>query len=212
MLMDNGADPFDRDNCGRTALHYAVYSGRTEIMALLTQHTTDIVHMKDHAGRTALHHAVFMEANQVLMISKLLDFGADVNVLDSDRRTALHHAAESNKPRVIPVLIQRGAHTSLKDSLLKKTPLEMAANDHIKELMIAYCSPNYMPDEAELNKIAAAKKRHQDTRVNKNGTISHPVEYDDLEAPIVRPKTLKKKVAAAPKEVVQEKIIVKEVI
>jgi len=105
MLMDNGADPFDRDNCGRTALHYAVYSGRTEIMALLTQHTTDIVHMKDHAGRTALHHAVFMEANQVLMISKLLDFGADVNVLDSDRRTALHHAAESNKPRVIPVLI-----------------------------------------------------------------------------------------------------------
>ena len=138
MLMDNGADPFDRDNCGRTALHYAVYSGKTEIMALLTQHTTDIIHMKDHAGRTALHHAVFMEANQVLMISKLLDFGADVNCLDSDKRTALHHAAESNKPRIIPVLIQRGAHTSLKDSLLKKTPLEMAANDHIKELMIAY--------------------------------------------------------------------------
>lgn len=147
MLMENGSDPFEKDNCGRTALHYSVYCGRTDIIALLTQHTTDIVHMKDHAGRTALHHAVFMEANQVLMISKLLDYGADVNALDSDRRTALHHAAESNKPRTIPILIQRGAHTSLKDSLLKKTPLELAANDHIKELIIAYCSPQYMPNE-----------------------------------------------------------------
>jgi ankyrin repeat protein len=55
--------PFEKDNCGRTALHYAVYSGKTDIMALLTQHNTDIVHIKDHAGRTPLHHAVFMEAN-----------------------------------------------------------------------------------------------------------------------------------------------------
>lgn len=132
-------------------MHYAVYSGKTDIMALLTQHSTNIIHEKDHAGRTPLHHAVFMEANQVLMISKLLDYGADINALDSDKRSCLHHAAEAGKARVIPVLIQRGAHTSLKDSLLKKTPLEMAANDHIKELMIAYCSPEYMPDEKEIN-------------------------------------------------------------
>jgi ankyrin repeat protein len=61
--MEHNADPFEKDNCGRTALHYAVYSGKTDIMALLTQHNTDIVHIKDHAGRTPLHHAVFMEAN-----------------------------------------------------------------------------------------------------------------------------------------------------
>ena len=103
--MDNNADPFEKDNCGRTSLHYAVYSGQSDILTVLTQHTTDIVHMKDHAGRTALHHAVFMEANQILMISKLLDYGADVNALDSDRRTPLHHAAEANKPRIIPILI-----------------------------------------------------------------------------------------------------------
>jgi ankyrin repeat protein len=97
--------------------------------------------MKDHAGRTPLHHAVFMESNQVLMISKLLDYGADVNALDTDRRTCLHHAAEANKARVIPILIQRGALTGLKDSLMNKTPLELAANDHIKEIIIAYCAP-----------------------------------------------------------------------
>lgn len=105
MLMDNNADPFEKDNCGRSTLHYAVYSGNTDIVDLLAQHSTEIVHQKDHAGRTPLHHAVFMEANQVLMISKLLDYGSDINSLDSDRRTPLHHAAEGNKPRVIPVLI-----------------------------------------------------------------------------------------------------------
>mmetsp|Transcript_5802 Transcript_5802/g.9264 ORF Transcript_5802/g.9264 Transcript_5802/m.9264 type:complete len:123 (+) Transcript_5802:949-1317(+) len=122
--------------------------------------------MKDHAGRTALHHAVFMENNQVLMIAKLLDYGADVNCLDSDRRTPLHHASESGKSRIIPVLIQRGAHTSLKDSLHKKTPLELAPSEHIKELMIAYSSPQYMPSEQQL---LGAVKRKVDTRVNKKG-------------------------------------------
>ena len=97
----------------------------------------------------------------MLMIAKLLDYGADINCLDNDKRTPLHHAAESNKPRIIPILIQRGALTSIKDSLLKKTPLELAANDHIKELIIAYCSPQYMPDEDTIK--AAEKKRYTDT-------------------------------------------------
>ena len=50
---------------------------------------------------------------------------------------------------------------------MKKTPLELAANDHIKELMIAYCSPQYMPDEKEI--IENGKKRYQDVRVSKTG-------------------------------------------
>ena len=61
--MERGADVFDRDNCGRTAMHYAVYSGQTDIVTRLTKQSTDIIHLKDHAGRTPLHHAVFMEAN-----------------------------------------------------------------------------------------------------------------------------------------------------
>jgi ankyrin repeat protein len=36
MLMDSNSDPAERDNCGRTALHYAVYSGKVEILTILT--------------------------------------------------------------------------------------------------------------------------------------------------------------------------------
>ena len=97
--------------------------------------------MKDNAGRTALHHAVFMENNQVLMCQKLIQFGADVNAKDLDNRTPLHHAAEAGKMRVIPILIQRGALPNHKDSYTDKTPLELAANEKIKELIVAYCAP-----------------------------------------------------------------------
>lgn len=79
------------------------------------------------------------------MVLKLLNLGADVNVLDNDRRTPLHHAAEAGKARIIPILLQRGATTGTKDTLKNKTPLELAANDHIKELIIVHSAPTYIP-------------------------------------------------------------------
>jgi ankyrin repeat protein len=51
------------------------------------------------------------------MVIKLLNLGSDVNSLDNDRRTPLHHAAESGKARLIPILVQRGASTGTKDKL-----------------------------------------------------------------------------------------------
>ena len=44
-------------------MHYAVHSGRSELLTLLTATDTAIVHIADHAKRTPLHHAVFMELN-----------------------------------------------------------------------------------------------------------------------------------------------------
>lgn len=62
--------------------------------------------MKDHAGRTPLHYAVFNTMpRQLEMAVKLLNLGADVNALDLDKRTPLHHAAEAGKARLIPLLV-----------------------------------------------------------------------------------------------------------
>ena len=45
-----------------------------------------------------------------------MEYGSDVNALDNDKRTALHHAAEGNKARVIPILIYSNAyHTTTPD-------------------------------------------------------------------------------------------------
>lgn len=74
-----------------------------------------------------------------------MNLGADVNALDNERRTPLHHAAEAGKARVIPILCQRGASTGTKDTLKGKTPMELAASDHIKELIIVHSTPSYIP-------------------------------------------------------------------
>ena len=84
--------------------------------------------MQDYAGRTALHHAVFMNKNQAKMSQKLIDLGADVNALDKEKRTPLHHAAEEGKIQVIPILMKNGAIVSLRDGHTNKNPLELATS------------------------------------------------------------------------------------
>ena len=158
LLLDNNADPYEIDSSGRTAIHYACCSTCVEQLTLLTQHGEDLVHIKDHAGRTALHYTIFNSMpRQLEMAVKLLNLGADVNALDLDRRTPLHHAAESGKARMIPLLVQRGATTGTKDTLKGMTPIELASTDHIKELIIVHSSPNYVPKQNDLAKGLAVE-------------------------------------------------------
>ncbi len=91
------------------------------------------------------------------MALKLINLGADVNALDLDRRTPLHHAAESGKARLIPLLVQRGAFTGTKDTLKGMTPIELASTDHIKELIIVHSTPNYIPKNLDLVKGLAVE-------------------------------------------------------
>lgn len=59
-----GADSEAQDNCGRTAAHYVIYSGRAEILSLLVDDDNQaLVHITDNAKRTPLHHAVFLETS-----------------------------------------------------------------------------------------------------------------------------------------------------
>jgi ankyrin repeat protein len=46
-----------------------------------------------------------MEANLSNLILQLIKGGANVNAVDNDKRTALHHAAEAGKAKAIEILI-----------------------------------------------------------------------------------------------------------
>jgi ankyrin repeat protein len=85
------------------------------------------------------------------MVQKLIHLGADVNVLDNDMRTPLHHAAEEGKDRVIPLLVKAGASTGTKDTLTKKTPFQLAKNDRTREIMIVYSAPPFLPSGKDLD-------------------------------------------------------------
>ncbi len=111
----------------------------------------DLIHVKDHQGRAPLHYCVFRpHSRSIDVIHKLVLAGADVNVMDNERRTPLHHASETGNARVIPILVQKGASTNIRDGLTKKTALELAPNDHIRELLIVHSAPSYAPKKEDM--------------------------------------------------------------
>ena len=104
------------------------------------------------------------------MIEKLVGYGAEVNCLDNDRRTPLHHAAEANQPKVCKILIEKGAHTNIKDTLKMMTPFDLAPNDNIRQIISGL-------SVAEL-KTLAESKRKTIVKVNKKGQRQETTEYD----------------------------------
>lgn len=74
-----------------TPLHYAAYKGREETVRVILELGGQI-DLKCIGGKTPLMWAVHTRNKN--MVHLLLDHGADVNIEDSRRLTALHYAAE----------------------------------------------------------------------------------------------------------------------
>ena len=110
LLVENKADPFERDFQGRHSLHFACCSASEnsaqEIFTILSGDSTDLVHMPDYSGRTPLHYAIFNSfPGQIRMIQSLLMYGANINCIDENRRTPLHFAAMEGRSSIIPLLV-----------------------------------------------------------------------------------------------------------
>jgi hypothetical protein len=63
---------------------------------------------------------------QVEVVTGLLDGGIEVDAVDKHQRTALHWAAQADKPEVAKLLLAKGASTTLADED-KNQPLHLAA-------------------------------------------------------------------------------------
>jgi len=122
-LLDAGANPNISSKDGRTPLMGAVYVSSTDSARLLLERGAD-VNAKNRWGRTALHEAARLykvEVAEVILGAKDLKVDEPNDVGD----TALHMVARSGGPRLVPLLLKRGADKSLraKDG---KTALEIA--------------------------------------------------------------------------------------
>lgn len=167
LLLKAGSDQFQKDCLGRTPFHYAATGGQATLLIIMAAKDPEIVHCTDDHGRTALHYAIFNKNDrQVNIIRTLIELKSDVNAVDEDRKTPLHHAAESGKSRIIPILIQNGSSLVIKERVTKKTPLQIAANDKIRELILMYSDPEYDPlkeNKAKLEILKPTKQYDQDT-------------------------------------------------
>lgn len=104
LLLDHSADYSLHDNTGFTALHYCAFRNHmAAVRALLERASRDrtddgdkfkrfLNRQSDNNRATALRDAAIQKHTKVA--TYLLDFGPAYDLVDSGKRTALHHAVE----------------------------------------------------------------------------------------------------------------------
>ena len=128
-----GSQILARDSIGRTCLHYAACSDSTNLVSLILGKEPDLVTARDTYGRTPLHYSVWNgTAEQVKIVTKLLESKAEVDALDEEGMTSLHFAAEAGKGKIIPILLKYGANPFIRDGRTGRTAIELACNDRIR--------------------------------------------------------------------------------
>lgn len=106
LLIEHGCELNPRDNHSRTPLHWAAHEGHYRVIQVLLGKGADPLLASEY-GRNPLHMAA--SRGYLRAVETLVEGGkVDINILDSDGRTALHLAVAGNHGRVISYLSDLG--------------------------------------------------------------------------------------------------------
>lgn len=112
ILLKHGANPDQRlrRRGGKTALHFAAYSGHDEVVAIFLEEGLDI-NITDRSGVTPLHMAAW--GKRVSTIAFLLEKGADPMLRTSSGRTPLNSVgmsveSQENYLPTVKLLVEAG--------------------------------------------------------------------------------------------------------
>jgi ankyrin repeat protein len=122
LLLGKEANLEEKDNEGRTALHWAALEGNMIVAQLLVENRANI-EMRDSSGQTALHIAA--ENNHKAIVKLLLDKGSNVDPRDNKGRTPLLQAVHNGSEAAVKLLLDKGADKDSKDDD-NETPLWQA--------------------------------------------------------------------------------------
>ncbi len=121
-----------KDDEGNTPLHRAIdHNQPLEMIQLLLQHDSTVIHSKNQRGETPFHRAVYnCGSSNSNSSSSLIDlfinnsnYNVDINEQDNDGNTALHIATKNGQSDVVSMLLIAGAQVDVtnKDGV---TPLQ----------------------------------------------------------------------------------------
>ncbi len=101
------------DSC--TPLHEAAFYGHAEIVDYLLNQDNIDIDKRNAQGRTALIRAVCKNHSDIIQL--LVKSGADLNLMDNNRRTALHWASFFGYVPIAKFLLDNGAILEVKDKV-----------------------------------------------------------------------------------------------
>ncbi|KAL1921053.1 uncharacterized protein VTP21DRAFT_11688 [Calcarisporiella thermophila] len=116
FLLENGHE--DRgiltDYSHNTVLMIAAQHGQEQIFRLYISRFPDTVNLLNSEGKSALTYAA-LKGNDT-MVNLLLDNGADIDHMDADGNTPLHHASAWGHRKTVSTLIERGCRLAANKS------------------------------------------------------------------------------------------------
>lgn len=131
-LLDRGVELTTKDEAGNTALHIAAgLVDNVEVVTRLLEAGADI-NAVGNGGATPLHSATCTADSE--MVQLLVDFKADITLMDEDHMTALARAVENGKLEVQPVLEMEVADSeAMTEEARNVGVIELAAHPVIHE-------------------------------------------------------------------------------
>ena len=103
--------PLSIDGMGKTPLHRASECHKFKAIDIILNadqsRISNFINIQDNNGQTALHIAV--TKNQAIVISRLINKGADINITDSSGYKPIHNALLNRYKPVVKLLEEEGA-------------------------------------------------------------------------------------------------------
>jgi ankyrin repeat protein len=174
--LDNGTDLAARDNDGNSILMVAVASANRDQVRIILEAARrkgkDIINLTNNVNQNAMHslassvdypakEKMSADVKQILadhidIARQLIDAGIDVNAIDSYNSTPLHYAAARGNKELVPLLLEKGARTSVYD-FAGRTPFTSATGSNKNE--VAAIIAEVMSNEAFYESNSAALKK-----------------------------------------------------
>ncbi len=189
QLIKHGADVNEKNIQGTPFLWQVIdkrkhFSEKKfhELIDLLIEKGVNLSFTVGCNNATVMHQAIGYE--QIILLEKLIQAGASLNVQNAYGNTALHDAAKKNKPELVALLLSRGADYRIKNKS-DKSAYDCTTNNVIKKMIrdrefvvnsITISVPLRSWDEMRLHavlRMRAGERKHEESGVKKTRLMLH---------------------------------------
>jgi len=156
VLRDLGVKPDQPDTLNQTALYYAAREGKAQLVDFLIREGNCNVNNIDTYGQSPVFYAA--REGHLEIIRRLVEVGADPDLIDNNGQTPIYYAIKSNKVDVVEYLISVGAKLTNEDKKGNLTPYTFAKKFNKTQILEVFRKLNAVP-ESDASKQLQNKKQ-----------------------------------------------------